>query len=279
MKLLITGSHGFLGKHMVSSFRKLPNVKIVPFERKNNYVQSVSYIKKYLTGVHCVIHLAGVNRDSTINLHEGNASFTLVLLEAIRLYAPNAKIIYASSSQVNDEHSFYGITKQYCETLIRWYSQTYGMKAIIFRFPNIYGPFCKPFYNSVIATFIYLIMHKKKILVHGDGTQKRDFLYVTDVVDAVRKAVFYNSKKKISEYNVCSGSLVSLKKVIKILYQISPQPVVCRYSKVLKEAQIPQASYNTAKADFGWKPSISLAEGCRKIFEEEYGVSPKNNIR
>ena len=155
-----------------------PDISVVLLHRDRNNSSKDSINKDLLSGIDVVIHLAGVMRDSYENLHEGNTTLTLQLLEAIKLYAPNALVIYASSIQAADNTSFYGITKLYSESLLRWYGLTYGIKSIIFRFPNVYGPFCKPFYNSVVATFIYQIMHKKEIVIRGDGNQKRDFLYV-----------------------------------------------------------------------------------------------------
>lgn len=271
MKILITGSHGFIAKYLIQELKTDKRVRFNILKRKKN--DNFQFLPKDLIGIDVVIHLAGVMRDSNINLHNGNTTFTLQLLEAIRQYAPQARIIYASSSQAKDKKSFYGLTKRYSEFLIDWYSRSFGIRSIIFRFPNIYGPFCKPFYNSVIATFIYQTFHKQELVIKGAGDQLRDFLYVSDVVNAIKKALFYKSENLVELFELSSGKLSSINDVFRVLKKMHNE-IKLKYEKGNKEknAKIPHDYQKTCKK-LNWRPKISLKKGISIIFHEEYRLT------
>jgi len=267
MKVVITGASGFIGSELVQRLNHNSSLNVIGLERHS----SVAEKKLILTAANVVIHLAGIMRDTNIQLHKGNTDTTIQLLENIRRYCPNAKLIFASSSQAHDSKSLYGLTKRYAETLIEWYSYNYGIRSIIFRFPNIYGPFCKPFYNSVVATYIYESFYNRQIIIHGNGKQLRDFLYVTDVVSALEKAIFYKSIEKIEHFNLSSGTLHSIIELVTILEKIYGKTIDKRLQPTEKQqnAKIP-LSLNTLRKKLHWKPLVSFEKGLRNILKYQY---------
>lgn len=228
--------------------------------------------KKFLSSADVVIHLAGINRDTNMHLHKGNADATMRLLEEMRHFCPKAKLIFASSTQAEDDSSLYGLTKRYAETLIRWYAHTYGMHAVIFRFPNIFGPFCRPFYNSVVATYIYEIIHQRGITINGDGTQLRDYLYVTDAVFAIERAMKYKQKQCVDVFHLSSGKLRSINELVAELEKILGKTITKKYLPVsVKETGTIQPS-SPINRKLHWKSTMALGEGIKHILKEEYKI-------
>jgi UDP-2-acetamido-2,6-beta-L-arabino-hexul-4-ose reductase len=267
MKIVVTGANGFLGTHFIRFLKPQKNICVEVIHHKN------SADKYKLKGATHIIHLAGVNRGTKEELKLGNVGYTSLLLSWAQKFAPSASIIYSSSPQVYLKHSYYGETKLLAEKHLQAYAKKNHINCISLRFSNIYGPFCRPFYNSAIATFIFQIMHNKKIIVHGDGKQKRDFIYVTEAIDAIQKAISYNSKKEFQIFDICTSSHISINELIMNLRTSSPKLFRCQYESGTGQLiDWPLKSFNRAKRDLKWMPSISIAQGLKRIFKEEYGI-------
>ena len=230
-------------------------------------------MKQALIGIDAIVHLAGVNRsDSSYDIYYGNVLPTLQLMENVIRYAPLAKIIYASSIQVYDKKSFYGIAKSHAESIIQWYSRRYDIYSVILRFSNIYGPFCKPFYNSVIATFLYQAVNGQELIIYGKGDQKRDFLYVSDAVNAIQKSLDYISANRSIIRDVKSGMVYSIEEVVAMIQKHTLLPVKIIYMKGNKEKkQKSHVCIHPVNIEMGWEPRVSLGKGIQNIFKEEYG--------
>lgn len=203
MNIVITGATGFLGKHLVEELRT-KNLKYSIFDRKKHNLLKPDTLADLIKDKDIIIHLAGINIGTHHKIMSVNVLGTLMLLEAMVKYAPHSKIIFASTFQVYLQDSLYGLSKKFAEDIIKYYVSMHKIKASILRLTNIYGPGCKPFYNSVIATFIDEIKHNKPIFIYGDDTRKRDYLYVEDAVDAIVKAVFFDPTG-IEYFDICSG--------------------------------------------------------------------------
>jgi UDP-2-acetamido-2,6-beta-L-arabino-hexul-4-ose reductase len=264
MKIVITGGHGYLGGHVVRALQRDSNLQVVVIGHR------VQKVKETFNRADCIIHLAGVNRGTKRQIYRGNVSYTKRMLAWAKAYASNARVIFASSSQVYWKDSYYGQTKKRAEKLLEGYSRIHGNNAVILRFSNIYGPFCRPYYNSVIATFIYQIVHGKPLTVHGNGSQARDYIYVSDVVDAITRAMFYNPMQAFETYDICSGSVITLRRVISVLKKISPKSFLVRYIDGHVSGVPKKMNRVEAKPLSGWKPKITIKQGLKNIFQEEY---------
>lgn len=270
INIAITGGRGFLGKHLVSRLNKEKGFSLKIFDRSSHNLFESDSLKSLVAGIDVIVHLAGANRDSNLNLVKVNTLGTAGLLEAVSSFARGAKVIFASSQQVYVKDSLFGLSKRFAEELIESYSNKGNCLGIIFRISNIYGEGARPFYNSVISTFTHQIKLGATLAINGRGSQRRDYVYVGDVVDAILKAIEYRPSKKIEYFDICSGELTSLNKIIKTFRKISPKQFKIRYNRESKsyEWEI-QKSFQKASKLLDWQPKTSLIEGLRKTMVEQ----------
>ena len=266
MKIAITGANGFLGKALTKKLRS-KKISYTPLNSKKHDLFNPDTLKSLVSGKDVIIHLAAVNRGENKDLVETNVLGTLSILEAASKYAPNAKIIFSSSFQVYLDEGLYGISKKTAEDLIIQYTKKTNLKGVILRISNIYGPDGKPFYNSVIATFAHLVKKGGPIKVQGDGSSKRDFIFVEDVADAVVKAALYKSKEPFEIIDICYGKEATLNEILKILKKVSGKNFEVVYNTDTKDKPWPTSGKNfrRAKRLLNWKPSTSLERGLKTV--------------
>jgi len=266
MNIAITGATGFLGEHLIEEL-KIKNLSYSIFDRKKHDLFKPETLKDLIEGKDIVIHLAGINIGPYDKIMNVNVLGTLGLLDAMVKYSPNSKIIFASTFQVYVPHSLYGLSKKFAEEIINYYVFMHKIKALVFRLTNVYGEGCKPFYNSVIATFIDQIKHKKPIFIYGDETRKRDYLYVEDTVDAIVKAVFFDPTN-IEYFDICSGKLISINKIVKILSEIYPNKIKVVYNKQVKVSDWGlKKNFIKANKLLKWKPQTLIEQGLKMAMQ------------
>lgn len=285
LNIAVTGAGGFIGSHLLQELKR-KDFSITIFDHQKHSLFKPKILKKFVEDKDIIFHLAGANRDLNSNLVKVNTLGTLGLLEAIREYgSPGLKLFFTSSFQVYpqltqkkliDENcklepiSVYGFSKKFAEELIEFYSLNYGLKSIIFRLSNVYGPGCRPFYNSVIATFAYQIANNKELEVSGSGKQARDFVYIDDVIRALLKAIDF-TPCPVEIFNVCSGKLVSLNELIELFKGISHKNLEVRYNELKQEKlTYTLGDYKKARKVLKWQPEISMEKGLEKILTSFY---------
>lgn len=180
MRVLVTGSRGFLGKNLVVRLGELPNCEILRFDREDSLAGFVDKLRQ----ADVVVHLAGENRPKDeANFAQGNAELTKSVCASIQKSERKVPIILASSIQA-DLPNVYGQSKRAAEQAVeQLYAQT-ANPAVIYRLPNIFGKWCKPNYNSVVATFCHNIANDLPIQINDPSTQLK-LVYVDDVVSAI----------------------------------------------------------------------------------------------
>lgn len=266
MKVGVTGPNGFIGSHLVQRLKK-ETVSYEIFDKTKYNLFDPKTLKDFVSKCDVIVHLAAKNIDTNENIIKTNTWGTTCLLEAIIKYSPKTKIIFLSSFQVYSEKSLYGLSKKFAEELIEHYAKNYSIKGIVLRLSNIYGPGCKPFYNSVIATFVNLIKKNKALEVNGDGSQKRDYLYIDDVIDAILSSIKERQQReKIEYFDICSGKLTSLKEIVNKLEKIVGKKVQVNYKKnAFTGKEIEIKNYKKANRLLGWRPKVSLEKGLGKL--------------
>lgn len=268
MNISITGHTGFIGSTFTS--RVTPHHQISLLDRGIHDMLRPDSLKTFLSGADCVVHLAGANRASDIDLVTANTSSTIGLLEGMRKFSPKAKIIFASSFQVYGMHSLYAFSKIWAEEAIQFSSASYHIPGIILRLSNVYGPGCKPFYNSVIATYCYQISRGEAITVHGEGTQKRDYIYIDDVVDAFVRCLSYRPSHDCETFDICSSSQVSLSEVINILTSFHASRIQVTHTKNEGiDVEYPHTDASPAYHAFSWKAETPLEKGLQQTLTYE----------
>jgi len=183
MRVLVTGSNGFIGKNLIIRLNELGIFSEV-FTRRNSTKDLQGLIKKS----DFVIHLAGENRPEDENDFEVvNSELTLLICDEIRLIEKNIPIILASSTQAEREN-LYGKSKFSAEIAIKNLTNDTGNSSYIYRLPGVFGKWCKPNYNSVVATFCHNISHDLPIQVN-DPFFELSLVYVDDVIEEFVKVI------------------------------------------------------------------------------------------
>ncbi|MDD6076572.1 MAG: NAD-dependent epimerase/dehydratase family protein [Bacteroidales bacterium] len=194
MKILVTGAKGFVGRNLCS---QLNNIK----EGKARWYEGVSVDEVYEYDIDStpeqldawcrdcdfVFNLAGVNRpQDPKEFMEGNFGFATTLLNTLKKYKNNCPVMISSSIQATLAGRFgtseYGKSKKAGEELMFEYGKETGAKVLVYRFPNLFGKWCRPNYNSAIATFCHNIAHDLPIQVN-DRSVEMELLYIDDLVD------------------------------------------------------------------------------------------------
>ena len=177
MKVLITGSNGFVGKNLQLHLIERHDVDVGSFTRDHH----VSELPVLLQDVDFVFHLAGISRPN--DPHEfvwGNAVLTYELCNAIAASGRRIPVIYTSSTQAVRDNP-YGLSKRAAEDALADLQRNNGVPVHVFRLPNVFGKWCRPNYNSVVATFCYNIARDLPIQIN-DPAASMVLVYVDDVV-------------------------------------------------------------------------------------------------
>jgi UDP-2-acetamido-2,6-beta-L-arabino-hexul-4-ose reductase len=179
MKILITGSDGFIAKNLIERLQREVDIKLYLFSRND----SLEILEAYVKEVDFIYHLAGVNRPkNNSEFYEGNVDLTKYLVNILRKLKKKVSLVFSSSTQAilyND----YGKSKLEAEQVILDYSKEFYVKCYIYRLPNVFGKWCKPNYNSVIATWCYNISHNIDIEV-SDPSYMMNLVYIDDVINS-----------------------------------------------------------------------------------------------
>jgi len=182
MKVLISGANGFVGKNLQLHLAERPDVEVVCFTRNDDAVQ----LPVLLQGVDFVFHLAGVNRpQDPQEFITGNVDLTQALCQAVCALAETTgkrvPIVYTSSTQVGRDNP-YGQSKLEAEEALLAAGRSHQVPVHILRLPNVFGKWCKPNYNSAVATFCHNIARDLPIQVH-DPAAPVTLVYVDDVIE------------------------------------------------------------------------------------------------
>lgn len=172
MKVLVTGSKGFIGKNLISHLQEKENIEIVSYDIEDSFQK----IEDNINNIDFIFHLAGVNRPQSVEeFYEGNTDLTKRIVDLIK--DKNIPLLITSSIQALKDND-YGKSKKISEDYIINNLSSY----YIFRLHNVFGKWCRPNYNSVIATFCYNISHDLEITVNDPNTNL-ELIYIDDIID------------------------------------------------------------------------------------------------
>jgi UDP-glucose 4-epimerase len=211
-----------------------------------------------------------MNRGSDEDILKTNVLGTRGLLQGMAQYAPNAALVFSSSFQVYDPKSLYGLSKVFAEKLIERESIVRGLSATVLRFSNLFGPGAKPWYNSVVATFAEQMSTRQKITVHGDGSSRRDFLYIADAVSAIEAGVRLN-QDRFQNFDICSGRLVSTKELLKYMQKFAQfhVDVIYQDDQRIGQWKMRKRTFEKVKEALGWEPKTKLESGLEEVMKSK----------
>ena len=260
MKILVTGAKGFVGKNLVAQLKNIRNGKAkcygdIAIEDIYEYdIDSTSeQLDCYCRDCDFVFNLAGVNRPKTQEeFMQGNFGFASELLECLKKHDNKCPVMISSSVQATLAGRFgnseYGRSKKAGEELMFDYGRENGVKVLVYRFPNLFGKWCRPNYNSAVATFCYNIANDLPIQVN-DPNVDMELLYIDDLVEEMICAL--KGEEHHCEFDgvdtvfttdgrYCAASVtyhVKLGEIVELLYKFADMP------KTLMIPEIPADSF------------------------------------
>ncbi|MGL5820932.1 MAG: NAD-dependent epimerase/dehydratase family protein [Sarcina sp.] len=214
-KVLVTGANGFIGKNLISTLKQITEIEILEVERKT----PKELIEKYILEADFIYHLAGVNRPKNeIDFYKGNLGFTDLLLNMLMENNKKTPILITSSIQADLDND-YGKSKKLAEEALLEYSIKAKTKVFIYRLPNVFGKWCKPNYNSAIATFCNNIANGENIWIKDENIELT-LVYIDDVIKCLVDNLQFEDKNSgymsvNTEHKATLGHIVNLLKSFK----------------------------------------------------------------
>lgn len=236
MKILVTGAKGFVGKNLVASLKNIRDGKdrVHPIKGLEHREDLVIYeydidstpeeLDAYCKDADFVFNLAGVNRPKNQeDFMKGNFGFASTLLDTLKKYGNKASVMLSSSIQASLTGRFagseYGKSKLAGEELFQKYSEETGAKVLIYRFPNLFGKWCRPNYNSAVATFSNNIANDLPITVNDRSTEL-ELVYIDDLIEEFILAINGEEHRDENGFCFCPVSFhVTLGEIVDLLYQ------------------------------------------------------------
>jgi len=212
MRVLVTGSNGFIGKNLIIRLNEL-DIQVLTYTRES----STQNLEGLIKDTDFVVHLAGENRPKDEKDFDiVNAGLTMSICDALRSLGENTPIILASSTQAEFDNA-YGKSKLNAETALKVLEVDTGCPVYVYRLPGVFGKWCKPNYNSVVATFCHNISHNLPIQVNNPDFEL-SLVYIDDVVEEFVKIIqgAKGDKKELSvqpEYKIKLGDLAEQIKI------------------------------------------------------------------
>lgn len=225
MKVLVTGAKGFIGRNLIATLNNISTGKDNSFGLLGDIIvyeydidSEEELLDRYCTDCDFVFNLAGVNRPrEQKEFMEGNFGFASVLLDTLKRHHNNCPIMSSSSIQAELDNP-YGQSKKAGEDLIFQYGRETGAKVFIYRYPNVFGKWCRPNYNSAVATFCNNIANDLPIQVN-DPAVVMNLVYIDDVVAELIAAL--KDEAHEDEHGYCFVPIVhtiTLGEIIELLY-------------------------------------------------------------
>lgn len=225
MNILVTGAKGFVGRNLVSQLHNIRDGKAKYYDIAGQEINVYEYdidsdpaeLEIYCKDADFVFNLAGVNRPKDKSeFMKGNFGFASTLLDTLKKYNNTCPVMISSSIQAELDNP-YGESKRAGENLMFDYAKETGAKVLVYRYPNLFGKWCRPNYNSAVATFCNNIAHDLPIQVN-DPNVVMHLVYIDDVVDELIAAL---SGKEHYEGKFCvvpTVHTITLGGIVELLY-------------------------------------------------------------
>lgn len=215
MNVLVTGSKGFIGSNLIAKLNTLKECNVLEIDFNNTEYELYSNLLK----ADIVFHLAGVNRpDNVEEFYKGNTELTQKIIGVLKEANKRIPIIMSSSIQA-ELNNDYGKSKKAAEDIVLNFGKENDSKVLIYRFPNVFGKWSRPNYNSAVATFCYNVSRNKDIWI-SDENKIINLVYIDDVVNEMISNLEIDNiesgyKKVKTEYKKTLGEIASLIKSFK----------------------------------------------------------------
>ncbi|XOB41350.1 MAG: glycosyltransferase [Candidatus Nealsonbacteria bacterium] len=294
MKILITGSSGFIGLSL-RKFLEKRGIEVIPYDLKDtppNDVRDFSNLKSKMKGVDGVVHLAAISRvklgyEDPLTCIHTNIGGTINVLEACRLYKKedgHPWMIFGSSREVFGEPktlpvtektphnsiNIYGVAKVAGEDLCRNFSQNYRLKTRVLRFSNVYTGKNDQL-NRVIPKFILQAFKNEDLVINGTGKEVFDFTYIGDTIQGIWGCIQEIEKSQVlyNNFTLSTGRPTTLKELAETIIREVGSKSKTKYAKARSyDVNKFYADPQKAKDILGFDPKTGLREGIRLVVEE-----------
>ncbi|SDP52819.1 capsular polysaccharide biosynthesis protein CapF [Clostridium gasigenes] len=211
MRVLITGANGFIGKNLVEKFNELKDYEIITIDKENSKEELVNGV----LSSDFIFHLAGVNRPKNEKeFFEGNTGLTEEIISILKDNNKNTPILITSSIQADLDNA-YGKSKKAAEDALLNYSKETGAKVFVYRLPNVFGKWCRPNYNSAVATFCHNIARGEDVVI-SDPSIEMTLVYIDDVVRNLVNTM-NNRSSKCGYVSVDTDHKITLGEIVDLL--------------------------------------------------------------
>mgnify|MGYP003418155824 FL=1 len=230
MKVLVTGAKGFVGKNLVAQLNNIKDGKArcygdlkIAAVHEYDIDSTAEELDSYCKDCDFVFNLAGVNRpQNQEEFMQGNFGFASTLLDTLKKHGNKCPVMISSSTQAALNNP-YGESKRAGEQLMFSYAEETGAKVLVYRFPNLFGKWCRPNYNSAVATFCNNIANDLPIQVN-DPKVVLNLVYIDDLVDEMIAALKGKEHRKEQFCEVPIVHSVALGEIVEMLYKFKEQP-------------------------------------------------------
>ena len=199
-----------------------------------------NFCKNFVVGKDVIIHTAAVNRGADDEIIVGSIVATYNLVSAMKEGRKKARLIFLSSTQAETE-TIYGLSKRLTEIMLQGFAKEYKIPITVFRVANVFGEGCRPFYNSVVATFCYQAAKNRKLTV-TDGKRKMNFIYVKDLAKIVFNEVFARRKRYFYFKRIATDNVITVENLASLIKSFdkikSSQELKNRFYKNLYHAYL-----------------------------------------
>lgn len=295
MRALVLGGGGFIGSHLVASLlERGTQVRVLerPYRQRMQTIPdhsglewqegdfgNIQDIRRALDGVDIVFHLVSTTQPQSSNDDpafdvESNLVATLRLLEQLRdkkislVFVSSGGTVYGrpQHTPIPEAHPTeptcsYGIVKLAIEKYLALHHLLYGLNYRVLRVANPYGPGQEANRaQGVVGTFLSRVLHDEPIVVWGDGSVVRDYLYIADTVTALLQAAEYHGTERI--FNIGSGCGHSVREIVTAIEHETGKAARIQYTAARKfDVPVSVLDISRARNELGWQPQVSLAEG------------------
>ena len=274
MKVLLTGAHGFVGKNLCATLYNIAagkdrshgidaDIEVYEFDLDTD----PALLDAYCRDCDFVFHLAGVNRpQDPAEFMQGNYGFTSTLLDTLRRHGNACPVMLSSSIQAALDNP-YGQSKRAGEDLLLSYGKETGADVLVYRLPNVFGKWCRPNYNSAIATFCYNVSHDLPIQVN-DRAIELTLVYIDDVVDELVRALKGEATRDGDYCRVPVEHKATLGEIVDLIYAFHDQPTT------LMMPEIPYGSF----AKKLYSTYLSYLPADKAIFDLKMNVDDRGSF-
>jgi len=289
MRVLLTGANGFIAKNLRSHLNLMEEVEVFEHTRATSNAE----LDNYVGNADFIFHLAGVNRPvEESEFAEGNTDLTERIVQSLRSSGKKTPLVLASSAQAELDN-LYGRSKLAAEQLVLDWNKESGARISIYRLPGVFGKWCRPNYNSVVATFCYNLTHDLPLQV-SDPAHRLTLAYIDDVVDDFAAQLHEQTSQREEAYcevsRTFSLTLGELRDRLKALHAVRSTLVVpdtgdllnkFLYATYISYLETDEFSYDLAKSvdSRGWLAEFVKSQHFGQIFisKTKPGISRGNH--